>query len=195
MILKEMNDTKKNDRMNTKHPLDISDMTDEELNCELEKGYASMRAEKTVSFNEAFGNAKGLYFLTLTDTELSYGDYSEAFCIGLFFSEAEARRVAAYYLKNVKGFCEHPCTYRIKRKKIIGMLPCTNDPVCVWMVTGWNTNADLDEINIVESECYADESQAYEALDEMKSKYPRSEWAVNRLDIGKCDWEAGFSRA
>lgn len=49
-----MNDTKKNDRINTKHPLDISDMTDEELNSELEKGYASMRAGNTISAEEVF---------------------------------------------------------------------------------------------------------------------------------------------
>ncbi|MBR5949590.1 MAG: hypothetical protein IKZ82_13250 [Clostridia bacterium] len=36
----------KTDRTNTKHPLDISDMTDEELNCELEKGYARCGREK-----------------------------------------------------------------------------------------------------------------------------------------------------
>jgi hypothetical protein len=151
--------------------------------------------EKSGFVDEAFANAKALFYLTLTDTELSYDDFSEDFGIGMFFSEAEAKRVAAYYLKNIKGFCEYPCTYRIKRKNIIGILPCIKDSACVWMVTGWNTNADLDEIDIVESDCYADESQAYKALSEMKAKYPRSEWAVNRWIIGKHEWEAGFSRS
>lgn len=135
-----------------------------------------------------------LFFLTLTDTELSYSNFSEDFNIGLFFSETEAKRVAAYYLKNVKGFCEHPCIYHIKQKKIIGILPCLTNLSCVWMVTGWNTNANLDEIDIVESDCYVDESQAYKALDEMKAVCPRSEWAVNRWIIGECEWKAGFSR-
>ena len=44
----------KTNRTNTKHPLDISDMTDEELNSELEKGYASMRAGKTIPAEEVF---------------------------------------------------------------------------------------------------------------------------------------------
>ena len=44
----------KTDRTNTKHPLDISDMTDEELNSELEKGYASMEAGNTISVEEVF---------------------------------------------------------------------------------------------------------------------------------------------
>lgn len=44
----------KTDRINTKHPLDISDMTDEELNCELEKGYASMWAGNTISAEKVF---------------------------------------------------------------------------------------------------------------------------------------------
>lgn len=150
--------------------------------------------EKSGFADKTLTNVKVLFFLTLTDTELSYGDFSEDFSIGLFFSAEEAKRVAAYYLKNIKGFCEYPCTYRIKQKKIIGILPLEADPACVWIVTGWNTNADLDEIDIVESDCYADESQAYKALDIMKALYPRSEWVVNHWIIGKYDWEEGFSR-
>lgn len=138
---------------------------------------------------------KALFLLVLTDTELSCDDYSEDFCIGLFFSETEAKQVAAYYLENVQGFCEYPCTYRIEQKKIIGILPCMADPTCVWMVTGWNTNADFDEVDIVESDCYINELQAYRALEEMKAKYPRSEWAVNRWIIGKHEWEGGFNRS
>lgn len=173
----------------------VADMTEEQLNEEFEKGYTFMQEGNTMTADTAFAKARCLFFLTLTDTELSYGDHTEDFCIGLFFSEMEAKLIAEHYLKNVKGFCEYPCTYRITQKKIIGILPCGNDSSCVWMLTGWNTNADLEEIDVVESDCYADESQAYEALDEMKAKYPRSEWTVNRWIIGKCDWESGFSRS
>lgn len=78
-----------------------------------------------------------LYQLILTDPELSYDSYSEDFYIGLFETEKQAEDTAQYYLKNIKGFCDFPCTYRItgidwqdkrellpeKPDKTIGRLP------------------------------------------------------------------------
>ena len=61
-----------------------------------------------------------LYLLVLTDPELSYDNYSEDFYIGLFDTEQQAEDIAKHYLKNIKGFCDFPCTYRIVKKDVIG---------------------------------------------------------------------------
>ena len=61
-----------------------------------------------------------LYLLVLTDPELSYDNYSEDFYIGLFETEQQAEDIAKHYLKNIKGFCDFPCTYRIVKKDVIG---------------------------------------------------------------------------
>lgn len=138
-------------------------------------------------------SGRELFRLRITDPQLSYHDYSESFDIGIFSTEDEARETAEYYLNNVRGFCDYPCTYSIEKKVICGILPKDNDP-CVWMVIGWDTNDDFDEINVIESECFADEAQANNALIRMKKAYPREDWAVNCLTVGKCDWQEGFVR-
>lgn len=43
------------------HPLDISRMTDEQLNGELEKGYADMQAGRTIPAAEAFADIRKKY--------------------------------------------------------------------------------------------------------------------------------------
>lgn len=58
-----------------------------------------------------------LYKLILTDLELSYDNFSEDFHIGLFETERQAEDTALYYLKNIKGFCDFPCTYRIVKRR------------------------------------------------------------------------------
>lgn len=56
----------------------------------------------------------------MTDPELSYDNFSEDFHIGLFETETQAEDTAQYYLENVKGFCDFPCTYRIVKKEVVG---------------------------------------------------------------------------
>lgn len=75
-----------------------------------------------------------LYFLILTDTELSYEDYSEDFGIGFFKSRDKAEKTAEYYLNNVTGFCRFSCTYRIVEKSLIGT---EENAKGVYIVQGW----------------------------------------------------------
>ncbi len=134
-----------------------------------------------------------LYFLLLTDIELSYEGYSNDFDIGCFYSRNEAESVAEYYKKNVKGFCDFPCTYRIIEKKIIGnktdVLPAE-----IWIVQGWNENDFFDEIDMIESQCFFTEEQANAELQIMREMYQRKEWAISHYRIGEKSWKEGFSR-
>ena len=120
-----------------------------------------------------------LYLLVLTDPELSYDNYSEDFYIGLFDTEQQAEDIAKHYLKNIKGFCDFPCTYRIVKKDVIGDFNSRISDY-LWTVQGWNTNEDLDEIDIIESPCFLTEEQADAELPVMKKKYQREEWTVTR---------------
>ncbi len=63
---------------------------------------------------------KMLYLLVLCDEELSYDNYKEEFCIGIFSTHKEAEAVAKHYLGNVEGFKDYPCSYRIAEKKVLG---------------------------------------------------------------------------
>lgn len=100
-----------------------------------------------------------LYQLILTDPGLSYDNFSEDFHIGLFETERQAEDTALYYLKNIKGFCDFPCTYRIVKKEVVGGFNNSN-PDFIWMVQGWNLNENLDEIDIIESPGFLTEQQA-----------------------------------
>lgn len=43
------------------HPLDVGNMTEEQFNAELEKGYADMKAGRTISAEQAFADIRGSY--------------------------------------------------------------------------------------------------------------------------------------
>lgn len=132
-----------------------------------------------------------VFALTLTDTELSYENYSEDFGIGIFSSYEKAEETAKVYLHHVPGFCEYSCIFRITEKYIIG---ADAVPEAVWMVCGWNTNHNQDEVDIVESDCYISEQEAQLALKTMQQQYPRTEWAVNCVQIDRREWQEGFCR-
>lgn len=134
-----------------------------------------------------------LYLLVLTDPELSYDNYSEDFYIGLFETEQQAEDTAQHYLKNVKGFCDFPCTYRIVEKDVIGDFNSRISDF-LWTVQGWNTNENLDEVDIIESPCFLTEGQADAELPVMKKKYQRAEWTVTRWKLGALEWREGFVR-
>lgn len=131
--------------------------------------------------------------LLLTDPELSYEGYSEDFEIGIFLTEQQAQETAQYYLKNTRGFCDFPCTYRIVKKEIADNW---NDsiPETVWTVQGWNINADFDEIDIVESACFLTKKHAKEELKRMRKLYQRTEWVLAKAIIGDLQWRDGFVR-
>ena len=132
-----------------------------------------------------------LYQLILTDTELSYENYSEDFTIGIFASREEAERTAKYYLQNVKGFSEYPCTYRIEEKEVIR---AEHLPETVWIIQGYDENEDLDEINILESDCFLTKQQALQELDRLQKLYQRENWCINCWNIGESHWKEGFCR-
>ena len=41
---------------------------------------------------------------------------------------------------------------------------------------------------------FASAADAEVALREMKAQFARSEWIINRSDIGRCGWAEGFER-
>ncbi len=131
-----------------------------------------------------------LYKLIITDTGLSYDGHSEDFNIGIFETEAEAMKIAEYYLKNIAGFCEYSCTYRIVPKEADGMP--VNDRI--WTVQGWNVNDDLDETDIIESRCFVSAEQAIAELEALKKLHKRDEWIISSDIIGKKHFEEGFCR-
>ena len=53
---------------------------------------------------------------------------------------------------------------------------------------------ELDEIDILESECFLTEERAKAELKMMKETSARSEWNIDRLTVGECHWREGFVR-
>lgn len=134
-----------------------------------------------------------LYLLVLTDPELSYEGYSEDFEIGIFLTEQQAQETAQYYLQNIRGFCDFPCTYRIVKKEIADNFN-NSIPEAIWIVQGWNINENFDEIDIVESACFLTKKHAKEELQRMQKRYRRTEWALEKSIIGDLQWRDGFVR-
>ena len=132
------------------------------------------------------------YELIIHDPALSSDTYAEDFLIGFFRTHAKAEQTAAYFLRNVKGFCDYPCTYSILEKSIVGMQ--TAEPDVVFMIQGWDTDENLDEFNIIESSCFVSEAEANAELERLKSAQPRAEWVVNRWRIDEAYWQEGFDR-
>ncbi|MBP3857404.1 MAG: hypothetical protein IK990_17515 [Ruminiclostridium sp.] len=128
---------------------------------------------------------KTLYLLIITDIGLSD---PEDFLIGVFTSENQAADIAEYYIREVPGFCEYPCEYRVTPKY------ADSDSGTVWLVQGWDENERFDEINAVESELFASETQAQKALSEMQERYARQEWSVNCYKVCERLWSEGFCR-
>ncbi len=135
-----------------------------------------------------------LYALVLIDPELCDEHYEESFFIGIFRSEQEAKEVAELYLKEVPGFCEYPCRYRIAERETEQDFDGQKQEN-VWIVSGWNVNEHGDEIDLIESQCYSSEERAAMILQEMQDRHPRAEWSLDRYKIGELHWRDGFFRA
>lgn len=133
-----------------------------------------------------------LYKLTFYDLGLSYDDYKEGFLIGIFSSFKKAEQTAEYYIRNVEGFKDYPCDYQIKVKNIIGTVD--ENLKQVYIIQGWNINSNLDEIDIIESNCFTDRKSAEKELEAMKQKYSRCEWILDKYAIDECKWTEGFVR-
>ena len=134
-----------------------------------------------------------LYSLIFTDTELSYDSFTEDFLIGVFETEEKAIEIAQYYLKNIKGFCDFPCTFHIEQKTVIGMTDGRSIDE-VWLVQGWNINEKFDEVDVINSQFLLTKELADVYLDTMQSKYKRDEWVVDKYVIGKLSFGQGFVR-
>lgn len=133
-----------------------------------------------------------LYQLTFIDPALSHDSHEEAFSIGLFRSREEAEAVAVNMLAHVPGFCNHPCVYRITEKEVSG--PEGNDLREVFLVIGWNTNKDLEEIDLVESCCFPSLTEAQAALEHLQAQHCRSAWTIQCWIVGQADWQEGYLR-
>lgn len=137
---------------------------------------------------------KIFYCLTMTDTELQ-----EDFSIGIFPDQEEAEKIASYYLANVPGFCEYPCTVRITEKYLAGLPECPESATDLktenfWIVQGWDLNQNHDAISLIESELFLTKEQAERELHNMQEKFSRSEWAIDCLTLGESHWADGFVR-
>ena len=98
-----------------------------------------------------------LYQLIMIDNQLSYDDYTEAFLVGFFSSREKAEITGKRYLSEVSGFKDYDCTYQILEKSV---LDADALPEQIYFIQGWNVNQNLDEINLIESECFVSESLA-----------------------------------
>lgn len=134
-----------------------------------------------------------LYSLVFVDLELCYDNYEEAFFIGVFESEQEAKDIAKFYLTSVPGFCEYSCNYRIKEKELNQDFDSAGQKN-IWIASGWNVNKNGDEIDIIEGKCYSSKKKAVMNLKEMKSSQQRMEWSLDRYKVGELLWREGFAR-
>ena len=132
-----------------------------------------------------------VYNLVMMDMESSYDNHNEEFNIGFFSSRSIAEKTAAKYQQEVNGFKDYPVTYQIKEKNIISASITQLD---VFIIYGWNENDELDEIDVVESDCYSSMEEAETQLHEMKKRFHRKEWCIDKYRIDKCYWQEGFEK-
>ena len=72
-------------------------------------------------------------------------------------SREAARQTAEHYLSAVPGFRDHPCTYEITEKPVIGTAGSSQTVHMIW---GWDEDANGNETGIWSSGCYTDEQDA-----------------------------------
>ncbi len=118
------------------------------------------------------------------------GDHREGFRIGLFRTCAEAEAVEQRYREQVPGFRDCDCEAEIIPVPLLGV----GKEEYVYRFVGWNVNDALDEVDILESDCYSDLRQAETAFRKAKQTYPRAQWSLDRWTIGQCFWQDGFVR-
>lgn len=132
-----------------------------------------------------------VFKLVICDDEMSYEEYDEAFLIGVFLTRKKALDAAAYYLNFVDGFKDYECTCRIDVKNVNGEGMFNS----VYQVIGWDINEYDDEINIIESDFFIERKDAVGELAEMKRRFDRAEWILEKYNIEELLWTDGFVRA
>lgn len=131
-----------------------------------------------------------VYNLILIDEEASYDNHKESFTIGFFSSYGSAEKIAKKYLTEVAGFKDYNVSYHITEKRVIGSADSL--PTEVFIICGWNENDELDEIDVIESDCYLNENEAEQKLDELRVSCSRKEWCIDKYIVDECDWQEGF---
>ncbi|MCH5211112.1 MAG: 23S rRNA (uracil(1939)-C(5))-methyltransferase RlmD [Oscillospiraceae bacterium] len=159
-----------------------------------DNGYAITRASafdlfpNTVHIETVISMTKNLYTLTFYD---DLNGYREEFFIGVFASYDAAESIAKKYLSDIPGFKDYHCEYEIKAKNIIGAINASETVSIIW---GWNINNSMNEVDIWESDLYADKNEAQTLLTSVQKEIMRKEWCVDTYRIGECNWKNGFTR-
>lgn len=130
------------------------------------------------------------YLYELEIQSFPNGDGCERYGIGIFRTHQEAEETARRYLCEVKGFKDYDCAYTITETELIG----DENAKAVYAWSGWNTDQDENEIDILFGPVYSDHDAAQAAFDAAKAAHERQEWALSCWQVGKCEWAEGFQR-
>lgn len=132
-----------------------------------------------------------VYKLIMNEMDSSYDNHIEGFNIGFFSSREKAEKTAKRYLNEVSGFKDYNFTYQIIEKCVIGStdLAIMSD---LYIVYGWDENDELDEIDVIESDCYVIKQEAEQKLNELKVSYCRKNWCLDKYILDECNWQEGF---
>jgi hypothetical protein len=134
-----------------------------------------------------------VYNLIMVDKELSDKDRQEALNIGFFSSYEKAETVAQTYQKEIPGFHSHDFVYHIEEKPVIGDVG-ERVRKSVYIIYGWNENRNGDEVDIVESDCFALKGMAEKELALIQKKLRRTRWCMDCYQVDECHWTAGVLR-
>ena len=127
-----------------------------------------------------------IYKLLMIDNK-----YDEVFNIGFFSSKAKAEKIAKEYLTQIKGFKDYDIRFHIEAKKLIGF---NDEPTTIWIASGWNSDENFNETDVIESNCFINKNDAIQALNEMKEIHNQTEWDISEYTIDKAEWQDGFVR-
>ena len=129
--------------------------------------------------------------MAMFDMESSSDKHIKAFNIGFFSSHKNAEKTAKRYLAEVSGFKEYNVTYQITEKCVIDC----NDSLRtseLFIIYGWNEYDELIDNDVIQSDCYTNRQEAEHKLNELKSRFSRDEWCIDRYRIDEYNWQEGF---
>lgn len=62
----------------------------------------------------------------------------------------------------------------------------------LFIIYGWNENDEMDEVDLIERDCYTSQQEAEQKLKELKSSLSRDKWCIDKYRIDECNWQDGF---
>lgn len=130
------------------------------------------------------------YLYELEIQSFHNGEECERYGIGIFRNLKDAQKTAKRYLKEVPGFRDYYCEYSIAERELVGE---SFSPL-VHTYFGWNLDEQGNEYDIVDGLLYTSIEAAESALAAVKDAYDRQEWALQKWQVGKCEWAEGFIR-